>query len=383
MQPRLQRALDRWLAAGVVDAATAARIRAFEAEQEKSTGMRWPVLLALAFGAVLMGAGVLLFVAAHWENLSPASRFSLVLLMTAVFHAGGALATEKFPPLSSALHTVGTVTLGAGIFLGGQIFNLEEHWPGGVMMWAAGAWIAWALLRDWAQLALAAMLTPWWLLGEWSVVTQHFSGGQQVESQGVLLLALTYLSLRTKDHDGPAERALMWIGGIALIPCAVFASEHWAYGSGPVVPRGLLALGWAIGLGLPLALAYWRRGRAAWINLVAALWVVVLGSMASITREVAMGSLFQHFWRDFGLYLWLWLGSLGLIWWGMREGRKERVNLGVASFFITVLTFYFASVMDKLGRSFSLIGLGILFLVCGWFLERGRRRLLARMEAAK
>jgi uncharacterized membrane protein len=37
--------------------------------------------------------------------------------------------------------------------------------------------------------------------------------------------------------------------------------------------------------------------------------------------------------------------------------------------------------MDKLGRSVSLIGLGLLFLLCGWFLEKSRRRLLARLEA--
>ncbi len=382
MQPQLEKALARWLGAGIVDAATADRIRAFEAGREKSTGLRWPVLLALAFGAILMGAGVLLFVAAHWEELSPSARFSLLLLMTAVFHAGGALAAEKFPPLSAALHAVGTITLGAGIFLGGQIFNLAEHWPGGIMLWAAGAWVGWALLRDWPQAALAAILTPAWLLGEWIVATQRFSGEQQVESQSLLLLALTYLTLRSHEHDGPIERALLWIGGIALIPCTFFAAEHWWYWSDPIVPTRLLVLGWLLGLGVPLALAYWRRGSGAWINLVSALWVVVLGSMASITREAAQTSLFQSFWRDFGLYLWLWLGSVGLIWWGMREGRKERINLGVACFGITVMTFYFASVMDKLGRSISLIGLGVLFLVCGWFLERGRRRLLERMEAA-
>jgi hypothetical protein len=37
--------------------------------------------------------------------------------------------------------------------------------------------------------------------------------------------------------------------------------------------------------------------------------------------------------------------------------------------------------MDKLGRSASLIGLGILFLGGGWLLERTRRRLLAQMNA--
>jgi len=33
--------------------------------------------------------------------------------------------------------------------------------------------------------------------------------------------------------------------------------------------------------------------------------------------------------------------------------------------------------MDKLGRSASLVGLGILFLLGGWLLEKARRRVLA------
>jgi hypothetical protein len=36
--------------------------------------------------------------------------------------------------------------------------------------------------------------------------------------------------------------------------------------------------------------------------------------------------------------------------------------------------------MDKLGRSFSLIVLGLLFLGGGWLLERTRRRLIARLK---
>jgi hypothetical protein len=47
-------------------------------------------------------------------------------------------------------------------------------------------------------------------------------------------------------------------------------------------------------------------------------------------------------------------------------------------FAATVLTFYSSQVMDKLGRSASLIGLGVLFLAGGWMLERARRRLVVR-----
>jgi hypothetical protein len=381
MHPKLEKALGRWLAADLLDFAAADRIRAFESEQDQSSGLRWPVLLAISLGGLLVGAGVLLFVAAHWDELSPAARFALVLAMVAMFHIGGAIAAERFAALGSVLHAVGTVTLGAGIFLAGQIFNLAEHWPGGVMLWAAGAWIAWWLLRDWPQAALAAILSPAWLAGEWQVATEYLSGSDQVLAQSLLLLSLTYISLLTNERDTPIRRALMWVGGIAVIPCTAFAAEPWWGAWRTVVPQGLLAVGWFLGLGVPLALAYWLRGRAAWMNLLAAFWVAVLSTMTSITREEAMDDLVKHFWRDFGLYLWLWFGSVGLIAWGFRELRRERINLGVACFGITTLTFYFASVMDKLGRSVSLIGLGVLFLVGGWFLERGRRRLIARMHA--
>ena len=60
----------------------------------------------------------------------------------------------------------------------------------------------------------------------------------------------------------------------------------------------------------------------------------------------------------------------------------ERVNLGTAGFALAVAAFYFSDVMDRLGRSASLIGMGLLFLGGGYLLERTRRRLLARMRGA-
>jgi len=69
--------------------------------------------------------------------------------------------------------------------------------------------------------------------------------------------------------------------------------------------------------------------------------------------------------------------------WGIEEHRRERVNLGVAAFAITVTVFYFSSVMDKMGRSASLVAFGLLFLLGGWKLEQLRRRLVARAMGAR
>jgi uncharacterized membrane protein len=189
-----QSALDRWISAGLVDAATAERVREFESSREQPRHLRWPTLIAIAFGALMLAAGVLLFVSAHWDDMSPAQRFSLVLVMVAIFHVAGAIFSDRFSALSTALHGVGTASLGAGIFLSAQIFNLQEHWPGGIMLWALGAWIGWWLKRDWVQAALVALLTPGWLASEWIDATERMRDADQIIGGGLLLLAVTYLT---------------------------------------------------------------------------------------------------------------------------------------------------------------------------------------------
>src|SRR5690606_29522574 len=82
----VERALSRWQAAGLLDAQTVARITAWEAAHAGRSRFNWPVLIALALGSLAVGAGVLLFVAAHWDSLSPAARFAIVLTLVIGFH---------------------------------------------------------------------------------------------------------------------------------------------------------------------------------------------------------------------------------------------------------------------------------------------------------
>ena len=385
MPARWEGYLKRWTQAGLIDHAAAARIRAYEVQQGKAGGLRWPVLLALGLGGLLVAAGVLLFVAAHWDRLSPATRFTCVTLMVALFHVAGALVAERFPPLATSLHAIGTVCLGAGIFLSGQIFHLQEHWPTGVLLWALGAFMAWALLRDWPQAALAAVLTPMWLGGEWLEATQRLSGGGIILSEGLILLASSYLTGILPDKETPVRKALMWLGGLALIPATLLLillrdggfSFRWTPST---LPLSYQVIGWLAAFLLPLAVAVWLRRQQAWVNLLAAAWVWALGTTI-LSRAVVGEGFLPFLWRELGPYLLCALGSVGLIAWGLKEARKERINLGVAGFALTILFFYFSSVMDKLGRAASLMGLGLLFLLGGWLLEKTRRRLVARLDA--
>jgi len=383
MANALDKRLERWVSAGIVDAGTAARIKTFEESQSSSERLRWPVLLAVALGGVLLCAGVLLFVAAHWDELSPAWRFTLVLILVAVFPIAGALTEERFSSLATTFYAIGTVCVGAGIFLTAQIFNLQEHWPTGILMWAIGALAGWLLLRQWTQAALLALLVPAWLAGEWEVRIEGFAVSNRLLAEGLLLIAITYLSARTSSEDSTARRALAWIGGLALLPLSVTAFvENRGYlgfwQNRPDLPPLLRITGWAIAICGPLALAFALRRSTAWTNAIAIVWVLVIGTFHARHEDTGRNlSIFA--WNTLGPYFWAGVGALALVGWGLLERRRERINLGVAGFALTVTIFYFSDVMDKLGRSASLIGLGVLFLFGGWALERARRQLVARV----
>lgn len=368
---------------GVIDAAAAERIQAWQAS--RAPARRWPVLLALALGGVALAAGLLLFVASNWDALGPGSRYALLLATLLLLHGGAAATAESSPGLSAALHAVGTAALGAGIFLAGQVFNLEEHWPSGALLWSLGALAGWLLLRQWPQAAMLAVLAPGWLVGEWSVAKEQSLASANPSTTvvpGLLLLACAYLGAERRPGDAPARRALSAVGALALLPLATALVI-----GGPPNPQAAAGEGVALvlALGLPLAVALGLRGRESWPMLVVVAWVLglwVLGvRIDGGWRPGPAGDDIREAWT-LARFGWLVLGAAGLAAWGVRDGIRARVNLGVAGFMVTLLFFYFSSIMDKLGRSLGLMGLGVLLLGGGWLLERGRRRLLTRMAGA-
>lgn len=377
MSGNWQSFLDRWRAAGLIDAPAADRIRDWEAAQGGEVRKSRLTLIVFAFGGLLLIAGVLLFVAAHWEKLAPAGRFSLVLLMIAIFHGGGALASRSSPALAATLHGVGTGALGAGIFLSGQIFHMAEHWPGALLLWSIGAAIAFWLLREWPQALWLAVLAPAWLWGEWIAAQPPAAAwsGMTPATIGLFLVACAYLAAKPPDSTTRWRRALAWLGAIAIIPAGIavaMASDVYRVYEGverPEVGGAALILAWVLALLLPLALAFVLRGRVVVWMLVALAWAAIV---TQISPRSDAGEL--------ALYAMLAIGAAGIVLWGLKDQQRLAINVGVLAFALAVMGFYFSSMYDRLGRAVGLIGIGILFIGGGWLLERARRRLISRMQ---
>ncbi len=377
-----ERYLVRWREAGLIDEGTESSIRAFESSEAQPSGRRWQVILALAMGGILLGAGVFLFVAANWDDASPGLRLTLVLAMLALFHGAGLVARERFAGFATTMHALGTLAAGAAIALVGQIFNMQEHWPAAVMLWALCALAGWWLLDDQFQQTLSLLLVPSWLISEWMYRASVYQGSEVYLSRMIAVLAAVYLIGFLHSRKRVVFGILFGVSGIVLCGCVSALSEGWAYyGYGShqwsFLPLHLRLAAFVI---LMLTVGFgWFVGKQSVVPalIVAAMVFVLPWAQTVVEDEGYRGQMWKHSEANLFAYLLVAATAAFLAWWGVREESKALVNYGIAVFALTVMWFYFSSIMDKLGRSLGLIMLGVLFLAGGWFLEKMRRKLVA------
>ena len=251
--------LTRWQSAGLLDAEMARRIRAYENEQKKPAGLRWQVIVVLILGAILLACGVALFVSAHWDQIGPGARLAVVLAMVSVFHLGGGWARERFHGLSTALHAVGTLSTGAAIFLVGQIFNIQEHWPAAVLMWAIAAMAGWILLRDEAQQTLTLLLFPAWILSEFSYYADGHIGENVYAGRFLIVWAVLYLTFFLGSKRKFLRGILFAVAVIASIVGICCLLEGWSsWGDQTFLPLGLRTWGWIDIAAIPLLFAVFK-----------------------------------------------------------------------------------------------------------------------------
>jgi uncharacterized membrane protein len=384
--PDLETYLARWQSAGVIDAPIAARIRAHETERQRPAGIQWQVAVALIFGGILLAAGVALFVNAHWDEISPLGRYLLVVAMVTVFHLGGGFARSRFAALSTTLHAVGTLSTGAAIALVGQIFNIQEHWPAAVLLWAIAALFGWMLLRDQAQQIISVLLVPAWLICEWIDAASRFQGGNVYTGRILVVWATLYLTFFLNER-----RRLVWgityaVAAIALVVGTGLILAGWdmeSWKAGGFLPLHTRLWGWSI-LALLPALAALVRFRRSMFPVLVMIAAATLLPFCSYVRTYNAGGPYVHAYTysepNIFSHLLVTAMAIFLGWWGLRQNSKALVNYGIIAFGISVAWFYFTDLFDKLGRSLGLIGLGILFLAGGWALERTRRRLIAQIS---
>lgn len=259
---RLLKDIERWQAAGWITQPGAAAIRT-ELEQRRSHIGLAHVLATLA--AVLIGFGVMSFVAANWQEMSKLLRLAVIFFaLWGAFAGAAALQRKGHEGFASALVLTGVAIFGAGIMLIAQMYHMDGHPPDAVLLWGIGGVATGLLTRS--NPALAASLglfvlwnamemgfggpsTPinWGFLPAWAAVAAGYAMTRWRPGLHLLALAICYFIVNSAylagGYDKVQGHLTVTLIGSALVAVSMLfgeAIDRWRQISGAMLFYGFI-----------------------------------------------------------------------------------------------------------------------------------------------
>jgi uncharacterized membrane protein len=184
--------LPAWLQEGIVSEQTAKQLAEkyqLHNLQAESSSLLTAVIFTI--GSLLLGGGLITFVAANWEDISAPVKLAILFSALLAFHLAGYWLWHRrgWSRLGHALIFCGCLVFGANIGLIAQIFHIRGSWYGAFGAWAIGALVmAWAV-RSWIVGLLVVFTSFLWLTG------YHNDGNEQASMAYPIVLAAALIPL--------------------------------------------------------------------------------------------------------------------------------------------------------------------------------------------
>ncbi|MBD2844210.1 DUF2157 domain-containing protein [Paenibacillus sp. IB182496] len=389
-----------WVEKGIVTEVQAEQLLALYDEKKRAVGLL-PLL-----GSLLVGIGILTFVAANWQQIGAIWRMAILLLAVAGFYAAGeALSRRSDRRLGLAMTGIGLMAFGGAIFLIVQTYHMVTFHTYSFVLWgAAGVLMTWLYRSGFLFLLTAIILhvAGWYAilsldrfsvsaallfivgLGGYAFVRRR---SWQTWLLGVGLLLQAVMAL------GYWDVRIVWV----LLPVlALYAAADWLGDRALALPLQGSALTAAYIFGvfmvlipdeLPL-LRFTASGdgqTAAWAMLIAVCALLALSAAAKLR-----GGRAPELWDALLLAPWYFVPgipdllyvlalcgfSLVVLWRGYAAQWRFQVNLGTGLFLFAVLLAYTRLAWAFMSKSLFFVTGGLLLLALSWYLGRRRSRYL-------
>ncbi len=161
---RLVKEVNIWVGEKIIDPAQAERITTRYSNVLQHNRF---VSTVYVLGSILLGLGIILFIASNWQYLGKAFKVFLVFCFILGFNFLGYhlyFHRTNFNKLGESLLFLGAVAFGCGIWLIAQIFQIRYYYPNGLLFWILGIIPNVVLLRSKSILVLSSLLSPVWLI---------------------------------------------------------------------------------------------------------------------------------------------------------------------------------------------------------------------------
>ncbi|KJS16919.1 MAG: hypothetical protein VR69_07000 [Peptococcaceae bacterium BRH_c4b] len=205
----LKKETDLWVEKEIISREQAGQIVALYPQDNKNR----LISILLILGAILLGAGIILFFASNWQYLPKWLKVGLVIVPLISFHISSQLMHSKYPKLSATLSLLGCIMFGAGIWLIAQIYHINAHFPNGLLFWFLGVLPVAFFLREPLPLSLSSLLLGFWVVAERS------------SSPATIFMALFFFAVvfyLTYSMPSPFALAAVIISAVAFVATEIF-----------------------------------------------------------------------------------------------------------------------------------------------------------------
>lgn len=394
----LEREGPRWVEQQIVTREQYGNILRLYDEKKHAIGIL-PVL-----GSILVGLGILSYIAANWQDITPWLRLLIVIVtMTGFYATGDRLLNRGHEKLGIAIIGIGLISFGAGIVLIGQLFHLVAYDATSFIIWGSAGILLTYLYRsrylflisliilnvaqiysvssfqlfNWVAFLIMTVGLGYYVLKRPNALLTWFLG------IGILLNVLLLLIVE--------EWKLLWF----LLPAmALYAAGDWlrerdqlsAVQSAPLTAAYLISL-FLVLFARDEFNSTWmqdhiRPGASIYIPILLVLFAISAYGKWQRKRETSAVEwlLFLPLVYlptsilDVVLLVALFLFSLYVLWRGYAEEWRMKINIGTLLFLFTTMVAYVKLTWDFMDKSLFFILGGVMLLVLSWLLNRRKKQ---------
>jgi uncharacterized membrane protein len=358
-------------------------------------------------GSILVGLGILSFVAANWQDIPQLARLIMIAVIMVAFYAGGeSLLKRDHEKLGIALIALGLISFGSGIVLTGQMFHLMAYDSTSFIVWGSAGILLTYLYRS-RFLYLISLLI--FTLTQWYSSTEmnHFS----FVALAIMIAGLGYYVWQRHSV------LLTWCFSISFIlqMLMLIAVNDWKFIWFFVPLMALYAVGdfnkeRSSGYALqsaPLAAAFIFNAIVVLIYdysegaryrdllpdnyyLLVCLVLLFAVSLYGKFRHNRLSSSFEWILAVPFAYLLsgasilyllaLFFFSFYVLWRGYIEEWRFKINFGTVLFICATMVAYGKLTWAFMDKSLFFIIGGLLLLVLSWFLNRRKKQFFAEAK---
>lgn len=357
----VERLVDRWCREGLIDDETAQRLRA-DLKKRAPYFSLGAVLATL--GGLLLGAAVIMLVAANWQEIPRLMRLGLIATLIWTSYLVGAWRQSSGGRIvPTALYILGAASFGAGIALVGQMYHLSGDSHFAALIWASGVLASAFLLRAPVLAAVGAGIALFYLGTH--AFDQTYGEMDYIWAGPLLVLASAAAALFTGSRAA-AHLVALFVIGWALV---IYSENESGW---------VLAIMIIVGIALMVADAFAHRKLQDLTRFAHPLasygLLLTLVALAVLQMDQFVSAIFDHSVSADVLFavLILALSVAALALCGRDNGGLRMI--AYTAFSIEVLYLAFETVGTMIGTSGFFLTAGIIVLLLAAFVRRMEKR---------